>query len=240
MDEELGYRYGGYDTTTKISSLLVSLCREPSEYDKIVPKVEFWIEYVLREGITKVNELVGIVSRVAWEGGHSYANIAWFLKEFHDAPHRSDQARSFVEELCEHILRLFAIVSAENVSADRYSTSVGRCGEKGFIGAASLIGHLIERGLLSDELVRRHLVKPLIAHHYTDRRDAQKSVRAMAIYQLLLAARNTLLQGLLGPGDVQACFETLDTDISIEGVVGPNADKLNVQSSRYLKLEPTY
>ena len=86
MDEELGYRYGEYDTTMKISSLLVSLCREPSEYDKIIPKLEFWIEYVLREGLTKVNELVGIVSRVAWEGGDSYTNIARFLKEFRDAP----------------------------------------------------------------------------------------------------------------------------------------------------------
>jgi len=240
MDEELGYRYGGYDTTMKISSLLVSLCREPSDYDKIIPKIEFWIEYVLREGLTKVNELVGIVSRVAWEGGDSYANIARFLKEFHDAPHRSEQAKSFVEELCEHVLRLFAIVSAENVSADRYSTSVGRCGEKGLIGAASLIGHLIERGLLSRELVRGHLVKPLIAHHYTDRKDAQKSVRAMAIYQLFLAARNTLLQGFLEPGDVQACFEALDTDISLEGVVGPDPVKLNVQSSSCLELEPAY
>ena len=145
-----------------------------------------------------------------------------------------------MEELCEHILRLFAIVSAENVSADRYSTSVGRCGEKGFIGAASLIGHLIERGLLSHELVRRHLVKPLIAHHYTDREDAQRSVRAMAIYQLFLAARYTLLQGLLEPGDVQTCFETLDTDISLEGAVGWDTEQLNVQSSRCLKLEPIY
>ena len=222
----------------KTSSLLVSLCQEPSEYDKIIPKIEFWIEYALRERLTTVVDLVANVSRMAWDGGDSYASIARFLKEFHDTPNRSEQARSFVKELAEHVLRSFAIVSAENISADRYSGSVGKpLGERGFIGAASLIGHLIERGLLSHELVRRHLVKPLIAHHYTDCGDVQRSIRAMAIYELFLAAGNTLLQGLLEPEDVRACFETLDTDISLEGMMGPDTEKLNVLSSRCLVLE---
>ena len=69
-------------------------------------------------------------------------------------------------------------------------------GGHGFISATSFVGYLIEWGLLSDELVRRHLVKPLIAHRNEDREDVQRSVRAMAIYQLFAAARNSLLQGL--------------------------------------------
>ena len=46
----------------------------------------------------------------------------------------------------------------------------------------------------------------------------------MAIYQLLVTAGNTLLQGLLGPEDVQACFETLGSG------AGFDAEKLQVRS----------
>lgn len=214
----------------KIRSLLVSLTTVPSEYDKIAPKVEHWIEYVLREQFTTVDELVEGVSQVAWDGGIAYTNIARFFKEFADTPNRTEQARSFVYKLCEHVLRWFAIASVGDLPTNPYSFSgsVASGGGNGFIGAASFVGHLIERGLFSDELVRRHLVKPLVAHHYTNPSDHGKSIRVMAIYRLFVAAGDKFLQGLLEPEDVQACFKALDTKVSLEGVMGPDAAKLKV------------
>jgi len=82
----------------KIRSLLVSLTTKPSEYDQITPKIEYWIEYVLREHLTTVDELVEGVSYVAWEDGGSYTNVGRFFKEFRDVPHRSEQVRSFVHK----------------------------------------------------------------------------------------------------------------------------------------------
>ena len=55
----------------KISSLLIRLDEEPSEYDEIAPKIKYWIEYVLREEFLMVDELVEEVSYVAWDGGGS-------------------------------------------------------------------------------------------------------------------------------------------------------------------------
>ena len=229
MVEGSGFHRRGHHIALKIRTLLTSLPQEPSEYDKIAPKIEFWIEYVLREQFTTVDEIVEGVSFLAWGYCNSYASIARFFKEFRDTPNRSEQARSFVDKLCEYILRWFAIVSVENLSPNEYTDlvgnyAIGSC----LIGAASLVGHLIERDLLSHELVRRHLVKPLITHHYTHRDDVERSVRAMAIYQLFIAAKNTLLQGVLDPEDVQDCFKALDAKISPK-VVGPDPAKLNVR-----------
>lgn len=230
MDPNFDSHYLGHLFTDKISSMIISLTKEPLEYRKIAQKIEFWIEYTFRERIMTVDRLVWGVSLMRWDGGDSYTNVGRFLKEFRDTPHRSEQARSFVDKLCEDTLQTFAIKSAGNVSMGQDS-SLGPGGAKGFIGRASLIGYFIERGLLSHEFVRRHLVKPLIAHHYTDCDGDQKSVRAMVIYQLFVAARDILLQGLLEPEDIQACFETLDTEISLEGIAGPDTTKLNVQYS---------
>ena len=69
--------------------------------------------------------------------------------------------------------------------------------------AASFVGYLIERGLLSHELARQHLIKPLISHGDNNYH------RASAIHQLFHTAGNTLLCGLLEPEDVQTCFEVL-------------------------------
>lgn len=168
---------------------------------------------------------------MAWDVGIPFANVARFLKEFSDAPHRSERARSFVGGLCEYVLRWFAIASVGDLptSPSNYSSSVASGGGSGFVGAASFVGHLIEWGLLSHELVRLHLVKPLIAHHYSDDVDDGRYIRNMAIYQPFIAAGNTLLQGLLEPEDVQACFKTLDAKISLQGVVGPDAARVNVR-----------
>jgi len=218
---------------SKISSLFYSL--EPSMYHEVASKVEFWTEYALTEHWITVDQLVEEVSLLAWQNHRSHASVARFLVEFRDAPHRSDQAKSFVDELCLYVLRWFAAASAENLSGQSRESwypcdgsRVAAWGGGGFIGAASFVGYLIEWGLLGHELVRRHLVKPLIAHRYGDRDDAQKSVRVMAIYQLFVAARSSLLQGLLEPEDVQACFKILETKISLDGIVRPDVAKLNV------------
>lgn len=219
---------------SKIRSLFYPL--DPSTYNEVSPKVEFWIEYALAEHLTTIDELVKEISLVAWHVHVSYPTVARFLKEFRDAPHRSEQAKSFVDEFCPYVLQRFAVASAGYLSVDpgRSLRQDATKGGEGFIGAATFVGYLIEWDLLSSDLVRRHLVKPLIAHHYYENRDDdQRSFRAIAIFQLFTAAKNSLLQGLLEPEDVQACFKTLDTKITVKvkGIVGPNAAELNVRCS---------
>ena len=195
---------------SKICSLLI-LTGAPSKYDEIAPKVEYWIEYVLREQFATVDELVEGVSEVAWDGGGSSAGR--FLKEFHDASHRSGQARSFVVQLCTYILRRFAIACVEDLWMKPGGGFIPR-NSKGpsFIRAASFVGYLIEWGLLEHDLVQRHVIKPLTNHHYyPGDKDSPETVRANAIYRLFIAAGNTLLQGLLEPEDAQVCFGILDT-----------------------------
>ena len=236
MFKRHGYRSRQGATISKISSLFYSL--DPSRYNEVAPKTEFWIVYALAEHLTTVDELVEEVSLVLWNVHPSYASVARFLKEFRDAPHRSEQARSFVDGLCSHILRWFAGASAGGLTVDSggsfrswgVAMSDGEC----YIRAASCVGHLIEWGLLRHELVRQHLAKPLTAHHYGDNQDDQRSVRAMAIYQLFVVARSSLLQGLLDPEDVKACFEALNTKITLKGVVGPDAAELSVWYFTYL------
>ena len=236
MPESIGYHHRGIVIGAKIRNLLCAL--GPSTYDEISQKIEYWIEYALAEQSVNASDLVEQLSYVAWGPDCSSDAVARFLKEFHDAPHRSEQAKSLVDEMCEHVLRWFAAASAEDLKVwDWHDTNrVAWFGGEGFVRAASFVGYLIERSLLSHELVRRHLVKPLIALHYTDSDGVGRSFKAMAIYQLLIAARNTLLQGLLEPEDVQACFRALDANIDASislpngGVlVGSDATKLNVQ-----------
>ena len=197
--------------------------------------VEYWIEHALTKQSVDAGDLVEKLSLLAWEGHTSETTtaIAKFLKEFRDVPHRSDQARSCIDRLCSRVLQWFAAASAEDLTPwDRYSTYyVAKGGGEGFVHAASFIGHLIERGVLDRDLVRCYLIKPLITHHYTGTGDVGGSFRAMAIYQLFVAARDTLL-GLLEPEDVEACFKALDTKISSR-VVGPDTSKINVRSSAY-------
>jgi len=210
--------------TSKIRSLLISIAKDPSEYDNITPKIEYWIEYGLRERFTTVDVLVEDVSYVAWDQYGSHTSVVRFLKEFYDAPHRSEQARSFVDGLCEHLLRWFAMAATEDTYfAD--STSVASGGGPGFMYAAWFVGSLVEWGLISHDLVRQHLVKPLISHH------GYNHYRPNAIYRLFLAAGNTLLRGLLEPEDVRVCFEMLDTQMSLGRIEGLDPRKLQVRSA---------
>ena len=167
------------------------------------------------------------LSLLAWEYRSSKANaaLARFLKEFRDAPHRSEQARSCVDRLCDRVLRWFAAAAAENlVPWDGSSRGdVARRRGHGFIYAASFVGHLIACGLFDHDLVRRHLIKPLITHQYATPDDVGRFFRAMAIYHV--TARDTLLQGFLEPEDVEACFKTFDAEVPPGGFVGPDLAK---------------
>jgi len=220
--------------TNKIRYLLTSLTMKPSEYDKITPKIEFWIEYVLCEEFTTVDELVEGVSWMVWERGGSYSNVGRFLKEFHDAPSRSEQGRSFVIQLCSHVLRWFAITSVERLGMGSSGGLIASGGGDGFVRAASFVGHLVERGLLSQELVRRHLIKPLI-NHFEDPRYAQDPVWASAIYQVFTIAGSALVQGLLEPEEVRLSFETLDAQNRIVDIRGYDAARIKVWWTVYAK-----
>jgi hypothetical protein len=242
---EPGYHNRQPVLATRIRHLLCSL--SPSTYDETAPKIEYWIEYGITEQFTTTDDLVERLSFVAWECDES-RDIARFFKEFRDAPHRSERMRSFVNEFAIHVLRWFAIAAADNFASgynSHYNPNATASNSRfnnnhnysyshnldvpvtpgggwiGFPRAASFIGHLIECGLLGHDIVRRHLIKPLTAH------DDYDIYRAAAIYNLFVIAGNTLLQGLLEPGDVQVCFETLDTYCARAG--GPKAAKLNVR-----------
>lgn len=211
MAEGSNYRNCLEPICSKIRSLLISLTEEPSQYEQIASKTEFWIEYVLRQRFVTVSELAEGVSGVGWESGGSYASVGRFLKEFHGAPHRSEQAKSFVVQLCPEVLRWFAIASVEDFWLSSGSGRIAIRGAPGFIRAASFVGHLIEWGLLSHDLVRQHLIKPLInQHNNCEHSYSAEAVRVNAIYQLFTTAGDTLLQGLLEAEDVQVCFQALE------------------------------
>ena len=86
MVEGSSFHRLGHHIALKIRTLLLSFPQDPSGYDEIAPKIEFWIEYVLREQFTTVDELVEGVSYVAWGLLSSCTSVAQFLKEFRDAP----------------------------------------------------------------------------------------------------------------------------------------------------------
>lgn len=226
----VGYHNRQVFIGSKIRSLLISLTKEPSKYNEITPKIEYWIEYVLREDFSTVNELVEWVSYVAWDiNGGSFASVGQFFKEFRDSPHRSDQARTFVTRMCSHVLRWFAIASVEDLKGSP-GWGGGKIAYSGpnFIRAASFVGYLIEYGLLTHEFVQRHLTKSLTNHQDDgDDKYSPGAVRAQAIYQLFITAGNTLLQGLLEPDDVQDCFDKLDARGHRD--MGFDAVKLKVQ-----------
>ena len=171
------------------------------------------------EGFTTTTDLADRVSCIAWEDRGSHSDISRFLREFRDAPHRSEQARAFVDELCHFVLRWFSIASAEDVWRNWEEGLVSKRGGPGFMHSASFVGHLIERGLIRPELVRRHIFKPLTAHYYSEKNHRRQAIRAHAIHNLFATAGNTLLQGLLEPEEVQDCFKRLDTRVSI-GEIG--------------------
>ena len=80
-------------------------------------------------------------------------------------PDRSEQARSFVTQLCVHVIRWFVIVAVEFLPPGwSDSSSIASSGGNGFIRAASFVGYLIEYDSLNQEIVRQHLMKSLTNH----------------------------------------------------------------------------
>ena len=230
MSDEPGYRDRQVVLTSNICNLLYDL--SPSTYYEIAPKIEYWIEHVLNEQFTTTNDLVEQVSAVAWEGHGSHPDISRFLKEFRNASHRSEQARSFVDGLCLYVIRWFAVASAEDLWTNWGTALVSKCGGPGFIRSASFVGNLIECGLLDRELVRQHIFKPLTNHYYNIVNNRKQAIKAHAIYQLFTAAGHTLLQGLLEPEEVQDCFSKLDVRVSFGDIGGMDkfdATKLDVR-----------
>jgi hypothetical protein len=57
-----------------ICNLLCDL--DPSTYDEITPKIEFWIDYVLDERFMTTTDLVDRVSFVAWDSRDSQSGIS--------------------------------------------------------------------------------------------------------------------------------------------------------------------
>ena len=219
MSSEPGYHNRQPVLAENICNLLYSL--SPSTYDEIAPKIEYWIECVIAEEFTTVDDLVERVSSVAWEDRGSQSDISRFLKEFRGATHLSEETRSFVDKLCLRVLRWFAVASMEDLwkNWEPNTSLVSKRAGPGFIHAASFVGHLIEHGLVSRELVRRYLFKPLTTPtwHYHDFR--KQSIKANALYRLF-AAGNALLQGLLEPKDIQVCFARLETWINFGQIYG--------------------
>lgn len=213
---------------TNLRTLLYSL--NPSTYDELAPKVEYWIEYIITERFATPESLGEQLSIVVWHCTNFDAEIPQFLKEFRDAPNRSEQMRSFVDQFCLHALRWFAGASADSFQMNDSSGSVPSGGGNGFVRAASFLGQLINRGLVGGELVRWHIVKPLTLYQ-TGCPNLDLVIRASAIYRLFTIAGDTLLQGLLEPADVQVCFGIVDAQnpSRYSGVVGFNDARLKVR-----------
>ena len=219
MPKEIDYQNRQLVLSSNICNLFYDL--NPSTYDEIAPKTGHWIEFVLSEQWTTAADLVDQVSCVAWEDHRgSHSEISRFLKEFRDAPLRSEQSRSFVDGFCLHVLQWFAAASLEDTWSNWSEGLVSKKGGPGYIRWASFVGHLIERDLLGHELLRRYLYKPLTAHHYNKDNTKKQAIRAHAIYQLFASAGSTLLQGLLEPEEVQDCFDKLDVRVSLGKIGG--------------------
>ncbi|KAF9644371.1 hypothetical protein BDM02DRAFT_3190670, partial [Thelephora ganbajun] len=200
MSDNPGYHNRQDPIFWKIRSLLLALTNKSLEYDQIAPKID----------------------------GGSYAGVGRFLKEFRDAPHCSEQARSFITQLYLHVLRCIcnSFGGRSSESRELGDSLVSIHGGTNLTRVASFVGYLIEWGLLSNELVRQHLTKPLTNHYYYSAGSDSEIVRANAVYQLLIAAGNTLLQGLLEAEDVRVCFEMLDAQTSAGKISGFDAAKL--------------
>ena len=226
-----GFGYHDCKTTlgANVRGFLYSL--RPSTYDKMTPRVEFWIEYIIKEGFSTPKDLAEQLSDIAWHFYDINAEVPRFLKEFRDAPGRSEPTRSFVHEFCLHVLRFFAGATADYFHMDDSSGLIPSGGGNGFVRAAAFLGHLIKHGLLDRELVQWHVVKPLTLYNEGYPTTLGLTIRANAIYQLFTTAGDTLLQGLLEPGDVQDCFEILDAQVTSRAskMVGFDETRFNVQ-----------
>ena len=224
----MSYQNRDIGASAKIYTLFFIL--NAPKYDKVAPKLEYWIETALSQQFTTVAKLVEHVSAITWSGHKSPASLARFLKEFRDSPRRSPYAKSFVDELCTRAFLWFTAASMEDLAMDTYDRNVTKGGGCGFRDAASFVGNLIERDLLNHKLVRQHLIKFLTMHYYPSPGTHQEIVRINAIFQLFVVAGDVLVQGLLEPDDARVCFDILETRTPIPSMtVELSAAKIQVQ-----------
>ena len=223
-----GYHNRAISISAKISSLFRLL--DELTHDEIAPKIEYWIELALTQQFTTVDELVEQVSLLVWNGLRSCTSFSRFLREFRDSPRRSAQARSFVDNICTRVFRWFVAASAEDLGEDSNDGIAAIGGGNSFMRVALYVGQLIKCDLFSHELVRLHLIKPLITHHYPSPNGAAESIRANGICRLFWNAGDTLLRGLLEPEDSRVCLEILGARLSRPGgVTGFSNTNLEVQ-----------
>ena len=101
----MSYRNRGISVSKKIYALFWQL--SPQTYDDLTPMIESWIEVALTQEFTTIDELIERVSDLVWfrpnDGFHS--SFARFLKGFRDSPRRLEQARSFVDGVCNRLFR---------------------------------------------------------------------------------------------------------------------------------------
>lgn len=184
-----------------------------------------WLEYVLDEGLLVVGDIVGDTSIDMWEGKvNDMEKTGKVLKEL-CAPNRSEKAKSFVHCLYIRMLHRFAAASLEmEVKAKNGEWRLSKGGIPGFEAAASPVGHLIALGLMSPDLVWRHLTWPLfglcplyyegIPYH-----------RAVVIKKLFHIAGKTLVKGLKVK-EIQDCLCILNDhkDMLNEDLQGANVE----------------
>ena len=217
----------GIDVSRKIHSLF--FCLDIYTYDEVTPEIEYWTELALTQQFTTVDKLAEEVSFLPWTTYRCPASFTRFLKEFRDSPRRSTQARSFVNDLSTRLFWWFAAASAGAFATNLHTTTVTKNGGRSFVEAARSVGYLIRCDLLDHELVRLHLIKPLTTYYYPRLETSAETIRAKAIYRLFNVTGNTLVQGLLEPGDAQVCFEILGTQSALGGTEWLPAAELKVQ-----------
>ena len=230
----MSYQNRGNAVSRRINSLLSQI--DTQSYDEIAPRIGYWTELALTQQLTTVDKLVEHVLDLPWTGPPSPASVARFLGGFRDSPRRSAQAKSFVNDFSTRTFLWFAAASAEDLGMNNnYNmSSVARNGGWGFMETASFVGHLVDCDLLDHELVRLHLIKPLTIHLYPQPGGPEETVRANAICRLFVAAGSTLVQGLLGPEDVQTCFKILETHLPMHGTTaGLSSTNLEVQRATH-------
>ena len=228
---------GYHNCAISISAKIYSLFRllEIPTYDGIAPKIEYWVELALTQQFTTVDELVEQVSLLVWNGLKSPISFSRFLREFRDSPRRSAQARSFVDDTCTRVFQWFVAASAEDLGEDSNDGIAAIGGGNGFMKVALYVGQLIKHDLLSHELVRLHLIKPLTTHHYPSPNGTAEAVRANVICRLFYIAGDTLLRGLLEPEDSRVCLEILGAQLSGPGarITGFSNADLEVQCATH-------
>jgi hypothetical protein len=159
MSDRPGYHHRQPILAAHICRLLYSL--GSSTYDETAPKIDHWVECVIAEQFTTTGGLVGRVPSMTWGYRGSRSNLSWFSKE--------SSLRCTPPLRAPEIHRLRGVYFGGFQQPQRTASPsivmpppVVSGGSDGFVRAGLFIGHLVGRGLPSYDLVRKHLIKPLV------------------------------------------------------------------------------